>query len=228
VALAIADAISNDDLVRLGAAVRDLPLVVGGSGLAIGLPANWGIAAPATAPRLPAVDGAAAIVCGSCSEATQHQVRRFIEAGGDAFTVDPLAIAAGEDVASAALAWADTRLGHAPLLIHSSAAAESVRGVQARLGVERAGALVERTLATVARGLVERGVRRLVVAGGETSGACVQALGIAQMQIGPQIDPGVPWCHARSPLAPDGLQLALKSGNFGGDDFFSRAFAPEP
>ena len=86
--------------------------------------------------------------------------------------------------------------------------------------------MVEATMARIARGLVEAGVRQLVVAGGETSGACVQALGIGQMKIGQQIDPGVPWCHAQSDVAGQGgLHLALKSGNFGGKDFFSRAFA---
>ena len=85
--------------------------------------------------------------------------------------------------------------------------------------------MVERTIAAIACGLVQRGVRQLVVAGGETSGACVHALGITQMQIGPQIDPGVPWCHAQSGAAPQGgLHLTLKSGNFGTDDFFSKAF----
>jgi uncharacterized protein YgbK (DUF1537 family) len=93
------------------------------------------------------------------------------------------------------------------------------------LGVEEAGAMLERTLAAIACGLVERGARQLVLAGGETSGACVQALNIAQMKIGPQIDPGVPWCHAHSDAAThEGLHLTLKSGNFGTDDFFSKAF----
>jgi uncharacterized protein YgbK (DUF1537 family) len=97
--------------------------------------------------------------------------------------------------------------------------------VQGALGAEAAGALVERTLAAIAQGLVALGVRQLVVAGGETSGACVQALNIVQMKIGPQIDPGVPWCHALTDAAPGGgLHLALKSGNFGGEDFFTRAF----
>ncbi|WP_310732432.1 nucleotide-binding domain containing protein, partial [Rubrivivax gelatinosus] len=100
----------------------------------------------------------------------------------------------------------------------------AVRAIQARLCVEQAGGLVEQTIARIAQGLVERGVRQLVVAGGETSGACVQALGIAQLRIGGQIDPGVPWCHAVSPAAPGGLHLALKSGNFGTDDFFTKAF----
>jgi uncharacterized protein YgbK (DUF1537 family) len=123
------------------------------------------------------------------------------------------------------LAWATPRLADGPLLIHSTADVSAVQSVQGRLGVAEAGALVERTLAAIARGLVERGVRQLVVAGGETSGACVQALAIRQLQIGPQIDPGVPWCHAASDAAPDGgLHITLKSGNFGADDFFSRAF----
>ena len=85
--------------------------------------------------------------------------------------------------------------------------------------------MVERAIAAIARGLVERGVRQLIVAGGETSGACVQALNIGQMKIGQQIAPGVPWCHALSDAADaSGLHLALKSGNFGGDDFFTQAF----
>jgi uncharacterized protein YgbK (DUF1537 family) len=96
--------------------------------------------------------------------------------------------------------------------------------VQQRLGAEHAGALVEQALSRIATGLVEGGVGQLIVAGGETAGACVQALGIAQLRIGPQIDPGVPWCHAVTPARAAGLHLALKSGNFGGTDFFSRAF----
>ncbi|MDB5860936.1 MAG: type effector Hrp-dependent outer protein, partial [Ramlibacter sp.] len=90
--------------------------------------------------------------------------------------------------------------------------------------VERAGALVELALAGVTRGLVQQGVGQLVVAGGATSGACVQVLGISRLRIGPQIAPGVPWCHARPALAPEGLHLALKSGNFGGPRFFTEAF----
>jgi uncharacterized protein YgbK (DUF1537 family) len=116
------------------------------------------------------------------------------------------------------------RLGSGPLLVYATAQPDAVRSVQQQLGAERAGALVEQALSRVAAGLVAAGVGQLVVAGGETSGACVQALGISQLRIGPQIDPGVPWCHAATPARPDGLHLALKSGNFGGQDFFSRAF----
>ena len=155
--------------------------------------------------------------------ATNAQVAAFIAAGGAAFAVDPLRLAAGHDVAADALAWALPCLGAAPLLVYATAQPAAVRAVQQQLGAQRAGALVEDTLARVARGLVDAGVAQLVVAGGETSGACVQALGIAQLRIGPQIDPGVPWCHA-APPGGSGLHVALKSGNFGGSDFFTRAF----
>jgi uncharacterized protein YgbK (DUF1537 family) len=111
------------------------------------------------------------------------------------------------------------------VLVYSTAPPQAVATAQARSGAHDVGARVERLLAGIARSLVERGARRLVVAGGETSGACVQALGVERLRIGRQIDPGVPWCHATPAVARDGLQLALKSGNFGAVDFFSRAFA---
>jgi uncharacterized protein YgbK (DUF1537 family) len=220
-AFVVADAISDADLHVLAAAVREQPLVVAGSGLAIGIPALHGLAPRAEAAALPAPSGYAAVISGSCSAATQAQVVHFMAHGGAAFAVDPLRLAAGEDLAAAALAWARPRLGAQPVLVFATAAPEAVRAVQAELGAERAGALVEAALGRIAAGLVEAGVGQLLVAGGETSGACVQALGITQLRIGPQIDPGVPWCHAAQP----GLHLALKSGNFGGVDFFTRAFA---
>jgi uncharacterized protein YgbK (DUF1537 family) len=226
VGIAIVDAVSNDDLMRLGPALADLPLVTAGSGVAIGLPQNFGIAPSPAASRLPPAGGARAVVSGSCSLATHRQVADFVASGRPALAIDPLRIASGADVAGEALAWAAPRLERGPVLVYSTADAAAVKSVQGRLGVEEAGAMVERTLAAIARGLVERGVRQLVVAGGETSGACVQALGVAQLQIGAQIDPGVPWCHARSEAAGGaGLHIALKSGNFGTDDFFTKAFA---
>ena len=252
VGIAVVDALSNDDLLRLGTALKGMPLVTAGSGVAIGLPPNFGIAPSAAASELPAATGWQAVLSGSCSLATNRQVLAFIEAGHPALGIDPLRIAAGLDVVAEALAWAETRLPQGPLLVYSTADSSAVKSVQGRLGVEEAGAMVERAIAAIARGLVERGVRQLIVAGGETSGACVQALNITRLKIGPQIDPGVPWCHAkmeppRSALrvlaappggpadlgaarrladnAPqEGLHLALKSGNFGGDDFFSKAF----
>ncbi|WP_341889988.1 3-oxo-tetronate kinase [Variovorax sp. YR752] len=225
VSIAIVDAVSNDDLLRMGPALAKLPLLTAGSGVAIGLPANFGLAPSSQASALPKAGGKTAVVSGSCSLATNRQVLDFIQRGGAAMAIDPLRIAAGVDVTAEVLAWAAPLIDKGSVLVYSTAEAGAVKSVQGRLGVEEAGAMVERTIAAIARGLVERGVHQLVVAGGETSGACVQALGIAQMQIGPQIDPGVPWCHARSDAAPEaGLHITLKSGNFGSDDFFTKAF----
>ncbi len=169
-----------------------------------------------------------AIVSGSCSLATLRQVEVFKQAGGSAFVIDPLRIAQGEDVAGQALAWARTRIARETLLFFSTAQASDVQAMQAQLGVQAAGHMVEATLATISRGLIPLGVRQLVVAGGETSGACVQALGITQMKIGAQIDPGVPWCYAQTQQldqgAPVAIHITLKSGNFGREDFFNHAF----
>lgn len=221
--VAIVDAVTNDDLMRLGPALAGMPLVTGGSGVAIGLPQNFGIQPSSKASALPPACGLRAVVSGSCSLATNRQVAAFIAMGRPARAIDPMQIASGNDVVGETLAWAATLLAAGPVLVYSTAETDSVKAIQAQLGVEEAGALVERTIAAIARGLVEHhGVRQLVVAGGETSGACVQALDIRQMQIGPQIDPGVPWCHAHTPVG--NLHITLKSGNFGTDDFFTKAF----
>jgi uncharacterized protein YgbK (DUF1537 family) len=228
VGFAVADAVGDADLHVLAQASSHLALVVAGSGLAIGIPALHGLVPRPEAAALPKATGACAVVSGSCSAATNAQVADFIArspGGADrAFAIDPLRLAAGEDVAAQALAWAVPRLADGPVLVYATAAPEAVKAVQAQLGAERAGALVEQALARVAQGLVAAGVGQLLVAGGETSGACVQALGVDTLRIGPQIDPGVPWCHATPPTRTQGLHLALKSGNFGGVDFFTRAF----
>jgi len=225
VALAVVDSVTNDDLLRLGPALKGMPLVTAGSGVAIGLPANFGMAPSSQASVLPAAGGLQAVVSGSCSLATNRQVAHFIATGRPAMAVDPLRIAAGHDVTAEVLSWAAPLLADGPVLVYSTAETGAVRSVQGTLGVEEAGAMVERTIAGIARGLVALGVRQLVVAGGETSGACVQALGVSQMQIGPQIDPGVPWCHAQAGAAEgEGVHITLKSGNFGTDDFFTKAF----
>lgn len=222
---AIVDAVGDEDLMHLGRAIADHPLVVAGSGVAIGLPQNHGLSPSVEAAALPPAHGARAVVSGSCSVATNAQVRDFRGRGLPAFELDPLRLAAGQDLVAEALAWARPRLGPDPVLVYSSAAPEAVQAVQEKLGVALAGALVETALAAIARGLVENGVGELVVAGGETSGATVQALGVRQMRIGPQIDPGVPWCHAEASACGNRpIHLALKSGNFGSTDFFTRAF----
>ncbi len=222
--MAIVDGVADDDLRALARAAASLPLVVAGSGLAIGIPNLHGLQPDARAAQLPPAGGMRAVVSGSCSAATNSQVAAFMAAGGAALAIDPMQLAAGRDAAAEALAWARPRLGDAPVLIYATAEPDAVRAVQQRLGAGPAGSLVEQALSRIARGLVEAGVGQLVVAGGETSGACVQALGITQLRIGPQIDPGVPWCHALTPARSAGLHLALKSGNFGGTDFFHRAF----
>ena len=228
VGIAIVDALSNEDLYRLAPALSGMPLVTAGSGVAIGLPENFSIKPNHQAAVLPPTAGARAIVSGSCSRATNAQVADFIARGGASFALDPLALAqdaqALDALSETVLDWARPRLGEQPILVYSTTDPQALDRVQEKLGVEQAGALVESALARVAQGLVAAGVRQLIVAGGETSGAVVQALGMTQLQIGAQIDPGVPWCAARS--APSGalMHIALKSGNFGGVDFFTRAF----
>ena len=222
VRIAIVDAVSNDDLMRLGPALKGMPLVTAGSGVAIGLPQNFGLLPTPQASVLPKASGLQAVVSGSCSQATNRQVAHFKATGRPAFLIDPLHLQGSwEDLVKEVLTWAQGHLASGPVLVYSTATPESVQAVQSQLGVEAAGHQVEQALAAIARGLVELGVQQMVVAGGETSGACVQALAIEQLQIGPQIDPGVPWCHAHTPMGS--VHITLKSGNFGTDDFFSKA-----
>ena len=230
VSVAVVDAVSNEDLMLIGQALAGMPLVTAGSGIAIGLPQNWpqlqARGADVRADALPPARGAQAVVSGSCSVATNAQVLHFKQSGRPSLAIDPLAIAAGEDVAAQALAWAEPLLASGPVLFYATAEPSAVRAVQEKLGVARAGEMVEHTLSRIAAGLVQRGVRQLLVAGGETSGAVVQALGVQRMAIGPQIDPGVPWTSVDTPLCPgEQVHVALKSGNFGSTDFFTKAFA---
>lgn len=223
--MAIVDAIHDADLRRIGEACDGMKLVTGGSGVAMGLPENFrraGLLAPSLdATALPPAEGSAAILAGSCSVATLGQIEHFRKSGGESFRVDPEALAAGRDAAAEALEWAGPRLGGAPILIYSSGAPDEVEAIQARHGREQAGALVEQAMGRIARALVQSGVGRLVVAGGETSGAVVEALGVTALRIGQEIDPGVPWTVS---LDEPRIFLALKSGNFGGPDFFRKSF----
>jgi 3-dehydrotetronate 4-kinase len=219
VSLAIVDALSNQDLMTLGSAVRHLPLVTAGSGLAIGLPQNFGLSANEQAHSLPEATGWHAVVSGSCSLATNAQVAQAIAAGWPAFALDPMRVQTGAAYVQEVLAWARPLLPLGPVLVYSTDSPERVREVQTHFGVAAAGEMMEQALAGIAEGLVALGVRQLIVAGGETSGACVKALNIKQLRIGPQIAPGVPWCFGQ------GLHVALKSGNFGGEQFFTQAFS---
>jgi uncharacterized protein YgbK (DUF1537 family) len=201
-----------------------MKLVTGGSGAAIGLPENFRQAGlipkrDAVAP-LPAVGGLGAVVAGSSSQATMSQIAAM-RAQHPTLALEPLKLAESpEQGIAAALDWAKPKLGQGPVLIHAGGTPQEIKTVQMALGRERAGALIEDALAKIAQGLVAAGVRRLVVAGGETAGAVVQGLGVKALQIGPQIDPGVPACLA---IGTPQLALALKSGNFGMEDFFMKA-----
>jgi len=218
--LVIVDAVDHEDLMTIGAACADAPLVTGGSGVARGLPANFRAAGllQGSEGRFSGTDGWGVVLAGSCSAATQGQVEAFASAH-PALAVAPDAVLSGQTSASDLVAFASRHRGE-PSLIYSSASPEQVATVQARHGRETVSAALEHLFADTAARLVNDGVTRLVVAGGETSGAVVSALGIRAFAIGPEIDPGVPALKAVSgpPIA-----LALKSGNFGGQDFFGKA-----
>jgi uncharacterized protein YgbK (DUF1537 family) len=225
---AIVDACSDTHLRAIGAAASGLALITGGSGVARGLPdayrrLGW-IAAHTRASALPAMTGHAAILAGSCSAATLRQIATF-SAHHPALRLTPQALAADPGTIDRAIAWARERLAAGPVLIYASASPDEVTKAQADLGKAQAAQLVEAAMARLATSLVAAGVRKLVVAGGETSGAVMGALGAVALRIGPQIDPGVPWT---STIGTPALALALKSGNFGGDDFFTKALAEAP
>jgi len=222
---AIVDAVSDRHLMEIGRAAEHHALITGGSGVAIGLPDNLRraglLAEHADSAALPRLGGAAAVLAGSCSRATLMQIG-LARAHMPLFELDPLHMQDAAALADHALRWASDTLGDTPILIAASAPPDRVAALQQLLGREAAGALVEQALATIAQGLVARGVRRLVVAGGETAGAVVSRLGVRSLRIGAEIDPGVPWTYAEGGEAP--LLLALKSGNFGAPDFFIKSF----
>jgi 3-dehydrotetronate 4-kinase len=227
VRLAIADAVSDADLYVLGEACRDLALITGGSGIALGLPQNFRAENLLThaddAADLPKIDGYSVVLAGSASKATNAQVAEW-NAARPSFRIDPMALSRGEDVVDQAVEFARGHMkSDETVLIYATSSPDEVKAVQKELGVEKAGHLVEDALASVARRLRDAGVRKFVVAGGETSGAVVQALDVHTLRIGPQIDPGVPATQSIGANADDALGLALKSGNFGTADFFDKA-----
>jgi uncharacterized protein YgbK (DUF1537 family) len=221
---AIVDAVTDQHLLAIGEAAAQHALITGGSGVAMGLPENFRRAgllpARADAASLPPMQGMAAVVAGSCSRATLGQIG-LARDHVPVLELDALETPDAAALASQALDWVTGKLAaDRPVVIAASAPPEKVAALQAKLGRDAAGALIEAAMAAIAEGLVARGVGRLVVAGGETSGAVVQRLGVTALRIGPEIDPGVPWTFAE----PRGLHLALKSGNFGARDFFLKAF----
>ena len=230
VSIAIADAIDNDDLLRLGAAVKDLPLVCAGSGLAIGLPANFGIAASGAAAALPAVQ-----------RLSRRRLRQLLR--GDAArrwrTSRAAAAPRGASTRSRSARRRDGRARRRARALGRARVGERRRAAGARLqhrgarGGRRRAVGAPATSARASRRCSRRSPGRWSSAARAASSSpaarprarASRRSACAQLRIGAQIDPGVPWCHAAPALAPDGLHLALKSGNFGGVDFFSRAFA---
>jgi 3-dehydrotetronate 4-kinase len=228
IGMAIADTLEDRDLEALGEACSDLALTTGGSGLAWGLAGalrrHGLVPAGIAADDLPPASGLRAVIAGSCSAATRTQVEVMRERH-PSLRLHVGLIESGR-AAEAALEWAAPRIGKEPILIYSTAAPEEVRALQARLGAEASSQLIEKALAQIARGLVDDlDVGRLIVAGGETSGAVVETLGVKRLRIGAEIDPGVPWTMADSKARQRPLALALKSGNFGTPDFFLKAWS---
>jgi uncharacterized protein YgbK (DUF1537 family) len=218
---AIVDAISESDLIALGAAALRLPLSTGASGLGLGLArAARGESAGATPPVWEAPGGPAAIIAGSCAAATLEQIAA-VEPDLPVHRLDIDRLLNDPVYADAALASAEAQLSQGPVLLASSATPDVVARLKAAHG-DDVGARIEAALARLAAGLIERGVRRLIVAGGETSGAVIDRLRVAALEIGPEIAPGVPLLRS---IGGAPMLFALKSGNFGGADFFRRALA---
>lgn len=215
--LVVVDAVRDEDLIEIGAAADGLALVTGGSGVALGLPANFrrrGLLASRD-EAWTGQPGKCVALSGSCSAATLGQVARHRE-------TDPAFAVAAADVIEGrcspdAIADRLMQAERVPLA-YSSADLDAVRDVQGRYGWDGSAAALEDFFADVARALVARGVQRIVTAGGETSGAVVEALGLRTLEIGPEINPGVPALRAGPHLV-----MALKSGDFGAPDFFVRA-----
>jgi uncharacterized protein YgbK (DUF1537 family) len=219
--LAIVDAVSEDDLLAIGDACAKAPLITGGSGIALGLPRNFlrlGLARGNVA-HVKGVAGREAILAGSCAARTLEQIEVH-RAGHPSLAITAEDVMAGRIAARDIVQFVAANAGRAPL-VYSSAAPQAVADAQGRFGRNDVAHAIEQLFARAARELVESGVQRLVIAGGETSGAVVTALQLTRLAIGPEIDPGVPML-----LSDEGgkrLALALKSGNFGGRDFFARA-----
>lgn len=218
----IVDAVADNDLSIIAEASLDLPLITGGSALAMPLPAllaHSGMIDRSTeiAPE-PQVRKGQIVLSGSCSAMTLKQIEHYRDQAAS-YQLDPTVLV--ERGISDAIDWLQKQPVEKPKLIYASADPVSVQTAQSKLGVERAGEIVEQALAELALASFTLGIRRFVVAGGETSGAVAQALGVSKLRVGKEIAPGVPWTYAE--INGETVALALKSGNFGTASFFSEA-----
>ena len=215
--LIVVDAIHDKDLMTIGAAAIELPLITGGSGVALGLPDNFRRRGDiAETPASWSGEGGRCVaLSGSCSVATRTQIAIHKE-NHPALEIGAGEVIRGTTTPQAVCQWIALQQGIP--LVYSSAEPNVVVSVQKEFGIERSAQALEAFFAAVARQLVDSGVRRLISAGGETSGAVTEGLQIDTLEIGPEIDPGVPAMRAS-----DNLVIALKSGNFGAPDFFTKA-----
>jgi uncharacterized protein YgbK (DUF1537 family) len=219
---AIIDAIFDNDLIEIGKAILDMPLTTGASGIAYGLAQVLSTQKKSridTAKSFTPPQGFSAVIAGSCSKATLGQIRHF-QQNHPTYYVNVTDIAAGKNVVEDVVQWAQTHMKNQHVLIYSSVPKDQLSEIQNNIGIEKASQLTESAVADISKRLIHFGVRKLIVAGGETSGAVVKRLQIDALRIGPEIDPGVPWTLTQSdpPIA-----LALKSGNFGTENFFEKA-----
>lgn len=220
----VTDALTNEDLLTIGSACADHRLVTGGSGIAMGLPSNFRASGlleyDQSATTIPSIAGPTAILSGSCSVSTRTQVRKAQDRY-PAYKLDPIALAEDREKTVTELVKAIVaRIASSPVLVYAGEDSATIGKIHEKIGGRRAGELVEWAMGRIAVHLHENGVNRFVVAGGETSGAVVSALKIEALRIGPQIDPGVPWTVS---IGNPKVALALKSGNFGTPDFFTKA-----
>ena len=225
IAHVVVDAVADDDLATIAAACANMPLMTGGSAVAAPLPGIWlaegALGQDGPAARRQEIGPAAVVLSGSCSAMTHRQVAAYRERGGPALRLDPVALAT--EGLGRALDWLATQPADPPPLVYATAEPAQVRAAQVALGAERASETVEQALAALAVAARGLGARRFVVAGGETAGAVMRALGVERLEIGPEIAPGVPWCFAESAGRP--IAVTLKSGNFGAETFFADALA---
>ncbi|MEM7718596.1 MAG: nucleotide-binding domain containing protein, partial [Pseudomonadota bacterium] len=223
VAHVIVDAVANEDLNAIAKACRDLVLMTGGSAVAMPLPvlylADGTLAADAPKALVPKLGSKTIVLSGSCSAMTNKQVATYLNDGTPAYRIDPLELA--ENGPEGAISWLMAQDLDAAPLIYATSNPDCVRRAQDQLGVAKAGELVETALSACAVAGRNAGARRIIVAGGETSGAVTKALGVEQLEIGPEIAPGVPWTFCESDS--HNIALALKSGNFGAASFFRDA-----
>jgi len=216
---AIADAVTENDLAILAQASWDWTLSTGGSNLAAHYPAIWrekGLLAPAAATPVPRAGGHGVVLAGSCSDRTREQVEHFA-ARHPVLRIDLARMEGPEASLREAAGWALPRLGQGPVCVTTAGDPGAVSAAQARLGREGAARAAEDLLGGLAQALVEAGARRILVAGGESSGAVIRALGISRLSVAPYVSPGIGLCAAEAPVP---LALCLKSGKLGPVDMF--------